>query len=343
MRFPWANIALLIILIIQVVSGYLGFTNGTETKRWLLWIHGLGAYAITFLLIWKATIVVDSYRRQSKWNWSRLSFAVMALLLLITLMLGLSWTVLGPVYLFGFSFVTLHIFLSVALIGLVIWHFLRYRWILRIPSATNRRGFINQIMVSFAGLIGWSIARHIKQAFDLPGSRRRFTGSYEIGSFTGAFPNVSWIADDPAPIRAADWRLTVVGSMGAIVTFNYKELLDLSTDRISATIDCTGGWYSTQQWLGIRVGHLLEDIVIEDYVRSLTFESITGYSRRFRVDECQDFLLATHVNQLPLTHGHGFPLRLVAPNQRGFNWVKWILKVYLNQSPKWWQSPLPLQ
>ncbi len=33
-------------------------------------------------------------------------------------------------------------------------------------------------------------------------------------------------------------------------------------------------------------------------------------------------LLATHIGEEPLSHEHGFPLRLVAPCRRGFEWVK---------------------
>ena len=43
------------------------------------------------------------------------------------------------------------------------------------------------------------------------------------------------------------------------------------------------------------------------------------------------------------THGHGSPVRLVAPGKRGFQWVKWVDRVQLNTSPKWLQPPLPLQ
>ena len=43
------------------------------------------------------------------------------------------------------------------------------------------------------------------------------------------------------------------------------------------------------------------------------------------------------------SHGHGFPARLVAPGKRGFEWVKWVTSIQVNESPKWLQPPLPLQ
>ena len=35
-------------------------------------------------------------------------------------------------------------------------------------------------------------------------------------------------------------------------------------------------------------------------------------------------MLATRVGGELLWHGHGAPLRLVAPGRRGYDWVKWV-------------------
>jgi DMSO/TMAO reductase YedYZ molybdopterin-dependent catalytic subunit len=59
--------------------------------------------------------------------------------------------------------------------------------------------------------------------------------------------------------------------------------------------------------------------------------------------EARDLLLATHVGGDPLSHGHGAPVRLVAPGKRGFEWVKWVTHVEVNRTGSWLQPPLPLQ
>ncbi|MEE9324570.1 MAG: molybdopterin-dependent oxidoreductase, partial [Dehalococcoidia bacterium] len=77
--------------------------------------------------------------------------------------------------------------------------------------------------------------------------------------------------------------------------------------------------------------------------KSITFESVTGYYRRYSLAEAERSLLATHVGGEVITHSHGFPLRVVGPGKRGFDWVKWLTKIHVNETGKWLQPPLPLQ
>ena len=202
MRHLWVNVAILFLLSVQLITGIFGFTNGHFERRWLLWIHGIGAYAIALALIWKGAVILEAFNRRRGLNLVRMAFAFMLLLLVGTLILGLLWTTDGPLYLFGFSALTLHIFVAVPLSILAIWHFLQYRWVVRTPKAVNRRSFLNYSMVGVVGFLFWVIFRQAKQLLDLPGSRRRFTGSFETGSYTGNFPAVSWIADRPPFVEA---------------------------------------------------------------------------------------------------------------------------------------------
>jgi DMSO/TMAO reductase YedYZ molybdopterin-dependent catalytic subunit len=91
------------------------------------------------------------------------------------------------------------------------------------------------------------------------------------------------------------------------------------------------------------VAALLEQTGLKDNACSLLFRSATGYSRRFPLEEAGGLLLATHVGDEALSAGHGFPLRLVAPGHRGYDWVKWISEVEVRPDPGWLEPPLPLQ
>ena len=75
---------------------------------------------------------------------------------------------------------------------------------------------------------------------------------------------------------------------------------------------------------------------------SLVVASATGYRRRLPVTDAGTLLLATRLAGRPLSAGHGFPARLVAPGRRGFWWVKWVVSVEVDPAPWWRQPPFPV-
>jgi hypothetical protein len=345
-RFSWANTLLLALLAGQLVSGFLGLIRGAERDAWLLWWHGFGAYAVVLLLAWKGPIVWGVWGRGRRWTPARGGFAVLLALLILVLVSGLLWTFTGPYYLAGFSLLSLHIYLAVPLVALLAFHAWRMRWVWRRPEARDRRVVLRGLGLQAAGFLIWLGLRPARRWLDLSGAGRRFTGSYETGSFTGRFPAVSWINDRPAPIDPATYVLRVAGLTGSL-SLAYADLLALADAEMTATLDCTGGFYTTQVWRGVPLARLLDLspalLNAGTGPRSVVVRSTTGYSRRFSLDAAGGFLLATHVAGEPLSRGHGFPLRLVAPDRRGYDWVKWVTAVELSELPAIAQPPLPLQ
>lgn len=343
MRYPWVNLALLVLLLVQVVSGYFGFTGNRIDRAWILWIHSIGAYGLLLLFGWKAVIIVESLRRRRRAAGERGAFLLLTLLLLLTLVSGLVWSFQGPVYFGGFSLVSLHIYIAVPTLLLWLWHSWRLRWIARVPASRDRRAVLRGLTGVAGGWLLWQLAVAARIAWALPGADRRFTGSYERASFSTDFPSVSWIADRPAPIDTATWTLTVEGAVARRLTFTYADLRALPQQTLTATLDCTGGFYTTQVWRGVRLGDLLAQAGVAPAARSVTLRAVSGYRRRFNLAAAADYLLALEVAAAPLRHGHGAPLRLVAPDRRGVDWVKWIVAVEVNTTDELLQLPLPLQ
>jgi DMSO/TMAO reductase YedYZ molybdopterin-dependent catalytic subunit len=355
MLTPWVNIALLALILLQAVTGYLGMTSNRPPEAWLLWSHGIGAYGLLLLMLLKGGIILDAWRRKKRWTGRRWGFLILLLLLILTTVLGLIWTFGGPIYLGGFSLVSLHIYIAVPVLILMLWHAWHMRFIWRLPEATGRRLFIGSAAAAMGGFLAWGAADRVKAWQGWPGALRRFTGSYETGSFTGQFPSVSWIADRPAPVDVDTWRLRVEGLVERPFSLTYSDLTALPQVEVEAALDCTGGWYTVQRWRGIRVGDLLASAGLSDEAASVTFEAVSGYKRRFDRAAAADYVLALGVVTTlpgsglaegiyrPLGHGNGYPLRLVAPDERGVEWVKWLGAIRANATGPNWQLPLPLQ
>ena len=349
MKAPWVNFLLLFLLVAQTITGYFGFTNGRESSAWILALHGIIAYGLLLLLFFKADVIRDAWRRKKRWTARRAGFVVTLVLLALTLLLGLLWTFQGPLYLGGFSLVSLHIYVAVPLMLLMLWHAWHMRFIRRVPGATGRRLFLGGLGAALGGLLLWAGVGRARAAAGLRGAARRFTGSYETGSFTPNFPVVSWIADRPPPVDAATWRVRLEGAVARPFSLSLDELTALADGEVVAALDCTGGWYSVQRWRGVAVGELLARAGVLPAAASVTFEAVSGYRRRFPLDEAAGVLLALGTaDELddayrPLSHGHGAPARVVLPGRRGMEWVKWLAVIRVNESGALWQSPLPLR
>jgi DMSO/TMAO reductase YedYZ molybdopterin-dependent catalytic subunit len=178
----------------------------------------------------------------------------------------------------------------------------------------------------------------VARAAGLPGASRRFTGSYEVGSFNpAAMPTTSWIDDVAPEVDPATWRLGIADADGER-ELSLQELSGNVT-RLRATLDCTSGWYAHQDWEGVSVAALVRNA---GTARSLHVHSTTGYWIRFPIGDLDQLLLATRAGGAPLSVGHGFPARLVAPGRRGFWWVKWVDRIELRSTPWWWQPPFPV-
>ncbi len=341
MKFPWANTLLLVLIAAELVSGFFGLVSSSPREWYFIVAHRISGYGIVVILVWKGANVLFSLR----WKRSaapRTASVVLMALLAVTLALGFAWSFVGPFGWAWFSGVSWHIYVGAALIPLLVWHALYHTRGFPVGFWADRRTFLRLAALAVAATAAWQVGELSAKAASLSGTRRRFTGSHEATSFSGnSFPLTSWLNDRPPRVDPEAWRLTVGGAVERELSLGYD---DLAADaETTATIDCTGGWYSTQVWRGIAVADLLARAGPTGAASSVTFTSVTGYYRRFSMAEAAGYMLASHVGGETLSHGHGFPLRLVAPDKRGFEWVKWVVDVRVNDTPKWLQPPLPIQ
>ncbi len=325
------NLALLVLMAGALSTGALTFAIGGRWAFAALAAHGATGLGIVLLSPWKSAISRRGARRGRPGTVASIGLAVLVALAVVT---GIAHAVgLWP----SVSAMQVHVGAALCSIPLAIWHVVARPVRPRVTDVSRRTvlraaGVAAGSLATFAGLEG------LVRISGLAGAERRETGSYERGSFDPrAMPVTQWL-DDPRPaIEPTDWRLDV-RAPGAVRTFTYDELA-MFDDTIRATLDCTGGWFATQDWSGVRLDRLLEP---GEDVRSVMVVSATGYGRRFPIRDAGSILLATRVGGEPLSIGHGFPARLVVPGRRGFWWVKWVERIEGSPTPWWWQSPFPL-
>lgn len=315
------------------LTGLVSLVSG-QPRDWLVFaLHGAVGLWLLLLLWGKLRRVWPRVVHLRRWDRRTILGVLAALVVLLAAGSGVWWVAGGDLFLAGFNLLNWHILLGFALTLLLALHMLARAHPLRRRDLRGRRRMIRYGLLLAGAAVLWPAQQVAERALALPGSHRRFTGSRESGSFAGnAFPATSWVADAPRPLDVATWRLAIGGAVATPLTLSYDDLLRLD-DTLDATLDCTGGFYSTQHWHGARIGHLLERAQPRPDAQWVSFISVTGYRWSLPIAEARNALLATHAGDDALSHDHGAPVRLVAPGRRGFQWVKWVVRVDVLTAP----------
>jgi len=329
------DISLLIAVLASLLTGLVSLVSGTPDLWWVFALHGVVGLALVVLLGLKLRRVTPRLR-PSRWT-TRTVASVLALAAATgALGTGLFWSFGGNFRVLRWNAMNVHILFALLIVPPLLVHLIhRFRLPPR-KTVTDRRTVLQYLLLVGGATLAWRLQRAIVSVLELADDRR-FTSSRERGEAPGnTFPVTMWVADDPDPIDAGEWTLRVTGAVAQPSAFDYEGLLGVEDD-LRATLDCTSGWYTTQDWRGVRVGRLLDAVEPDETAAWVSFRSVTGYRFSLPIEEARGALLATHVGGEALSHGHGFPARLVAPGRRGFQWVKWVAAVEVREDPDYGQ------
>ena len=337
MRFiPPARVVdagILVAVAVAAATGLVSLVAGQPSDAWVFAIHGIVGLTLVGLIALKLYRVSPRLRQPSRWD-RRVVVSVLTLGVAgLALVTGIAWSFGGKFGVLLWTGLSVHVLFGLLTIPILVYH-LTHRF--RLPDRVdfqNRRTAIQLGLLVLGGAVAWRAQQLITEVI---GTANRFTGSRVTGRQPGnTFPVTSWVADDPDPVDLEEWRLRIDGAVSSSMSVEFGALHRDDTSQV--ILDCTSGWYTDQEWGGIRVARLLDEAEPEPEARWVSFHSVTGYRWSLPIDEAQDALLATNVGGERLTHGHGAPLRLVAPGRRGFQWVKWIERIEVRTDPDYGQ------
>ncbi len=340
---------LFLLLAALLATGVLTWRAGSADTWWLYALHGLLAGVLLAGVSVKLLRSLAPAVRHGRWRqlWIAIPLAVLTLLSLIVgfAATGMGrlveigpWTLLGWHALFGLLIVP---FVMVHLVPKR-WRLLRPRWRrsgqpsrrsgqLSRPTqgssgGVSRRALLAGGAMGIAGMAAWGAVG----VLDLLGQRpRRFTGSRWLPA--GGIPIPTTFFGEGAPaIDPAAWRLRVRGAFDRPLELSLDDLHALGTADMTAVLDCTGGWVIETTWHGVPMARVLEIAGVRPTASHLEVRSVTGWGAALGLDEARGTFLATGVAGVPLPVGNGAPCRLVVPDRRGLDWVKWVSEVVVS-------------
>lgn len=125
------------------------------------------------------------------------------------------------------------------------------------------------------------------------------------------------------------WKLEVAGSVGRPLSLSYPQIRGLPSIERNVLLICPGVFANHGTWKGISINELLRRAEAEDGVTHVTirgpkgpYEKVQRYPIRHILSD--KVFLAYAVNGKDLPPQHGFPLRVVAEDYYGYDWVKYV-------------------
>jgi sulfoxide reductase catalytic subunit YedY len=125
------------------------------------------------------------------------------------------------------------------------------------------------------------------------------------------------------------WRLRVTGHVKRPLSLTYAELVGLPSIERKVLLICPGFFANHGHWKGVSIRELLQRAAVERGVTHVTIRGPEGPRARGVRVPMEDILsdkvfLAYQVGGKRLPRKHGFPLRLVAQDYYGFDWIKYV-------------------
>jgi Oxidoreductase molybdopterin binding domain len=326
MNGRWANLSLAVLVPLATLSGLGLFLVSEGPVLLVAVLHGTLGLGLLALVPWKGAVIRRGLRRRRPGR--DVSILLMWVVLLAVLS-GLAHVVALTAADLPVTTMQLHVGAGVVATLLTLVHAVQRR--IRVQRTDwGRRAMLRSGVVA-AAAAGMGVTAAATAAALDRSNDRRLTGSFR----TPQAPVTQWLFDAVPTIDPATWRLTLQTPAGE----RHLSLADLrGGDELRAVLDCTGGWWTDQVWGGTRLARLLPEVVPGTTVQ---VTSATGYARRLPLGD--DLLVATTMAGVPLSPGHGAPVRLVVPGRRGYHWVKWVDRVEVVPGPWWAQPPLPLR
>ncbi|GAA1070262.1 hypothetical protein GCM10009663_05840 [Kitasatospora arboriphila] len=191
------------------------------------------------------------------------------------------------------------------------------------------------------GAAGVAVGPHLQRVVEAVTSRDP-TGLSDLVPGGGGFRYYSVVASVPGR-TAADYELRIDGLVDRPATLRLADLEALPQTRIVHDVQCVTGWrVPATPFEGVRLSLLLERAGVRDGAAAVRFSCFDGaYGESLTLDQARrdDVLVALRMQDRPLGHAHGGPVRLYVAPMYFYKSAKWLSGITVTPEvrPGYWE------
>ncbi|WP_405878729.1 molybdopterin-dependent oxidoreductase [Streptomyces sp. NBC_01136] len=144
--------------------------------------------------------------------------------------------------------------------------------------------------------------------------------------------------------NATNYRLTIDGLVDRPRSYTLADLRALPQTRLVHDVQCVTGWrVPGTPFEGVRLSHLLDAAGVRSTARAIRFTCFDGaYTESLTLAQARrpDVLVAHRMQDKPLGHNHGGPVRLYVAPMYFYKSAKWLSGITVTDDvrPGYWEN-----
>ncbi|MFI9469905.1 molybdopterin-dependent oxidoreductase [Streptomyces sp. NPDC052492] len=142
----------------------------------------------------------------------------------------------------------------------------------------------------------------------------------------------------------SNYALTVGGLVDRKKTYTLADLRAMPQTRVVADVLCTDGWrVDDTPFEGVKLADILDDAGVRSPGAAVRFTCFDGaYSESLTLEQARrsDILVALKMQDKPITHAHGGPVRLFVAPMYFYKSAKWLSGISVTDKvvPGFWEE-----
>ncbi|MFJ7495182.1 molybdopterin-dependent oxidoreductase [Streptomyces sp. NPDC097727] len=210
-------------------------------------------------------------------------------------------------------------------------------------APVGRRAMLGMLGAGAAGLVAAPYLQRGWEGFLSAASQVDATGVTGLLPNPGGFRYFSVVGSVPRKDET-NYALTVGGLVEKPKTYTLADLRAMPQTRVVADVLCTDGWrVDDTPFEGVKLADILDASGVRSRGAAVRFTCFDGaYTESLTLEQARrsDILVALNMQDKPITHEHGGPVRLYVAPMYFYKSAKWLSGISVTDEvvPGYWEE-----